>query len=71
MFSVLERKISVRSTKEELIRKGYLKEPIEDAANGTEDLQTTTIHEEPCGEDIQETVTNHVDGEGRFMKGYV
>lgn len=58
----LERKISVRSTRDELIKKGVLKEPV-DIKSSTE---TSPSIEEKPGEDEQQTSTvtieqNHVD----------
>ena len=61
-FAELERKISVRSTRDELIKKGVIKERLDDAIVETNENQsnatTTTIQAETTSSDATTTVVN-------------
>ena len=74
LFSELERKISVRSTREELIRKGVLKETLEVVKSATADGQSIeqTSAEINNDQETKSTVIveqNHVDQNGRLSPG--
>ena len=69
LFSELERKISVRSTREELIKKGVLKEPLDINSSTVTTGQSIeqTSAEISNEQEITSTITveqNHVDQNG-------
>lgn len=71
LFSELERKISVRSTREELIRKGVLKEPLDIKSSTVTTGQSIeqTSAEISNEQEITSTITveqNHVDQNGEY-----
>lgn len=71
LFLELERKISVRSTREELIRKGVLKEPL-DIKPSTQDGPSIEQTSAEISNDQNKTSTvvveqNHVDQNSKFL----